>query len=112
MVPNFWHRISQKFQRRDLEAQIALTRAYRQVFYGNPDRAQQQMVLADLAARSGYYKVLSPRSASDKDLWFSEGNRHLFGVIFGHLSMTPEDVAGLENAARHEAMQIDAQEQL
>jgi hypothetical protein len=99
----YWHRLTHKFSRKQLEGQLALTRAYQAVFRGSPDRVQQEMVLADLAAHSGFYQV-SPHDVSSSSLAYREGRRSLFGVITGHLSLSPDDVLAIENAARHEAI--------
>jgi hypothetical protein len=78
-----------------------LTDAYRQVFQGRPTTQQQQMVLADLMAKSGWNQVSS--GVSSEELWRREGMRSLFGVVFGYLSLAPDDLFDLENAARKEA---------
>lgn len=86
---------------RSWAAQHTLSEAYNAVFLGNPSTNQQQMVLADLMARSGWNQVSS--RVSSEELWRREGMRSLFGVIFGHLSLAPDDLFDLENAARKEA---------
>lgn len=106
---NFWHHLSKRFPRRtkSSEAQLYLTTAYRAVFTGSPDRAQQQAVLADLLAKSGFQQVTGAE-ASDTQLRQTEGKRELFAVIFGHLSLSETDLAGLQNAARHEVVAMEA----
>jgi hypothetical protein len=84
-----------------LGAQHTLSSAYNAVFLGNPSTDQQQIVLADLMSRSGWNQVSS--SVSSEELWRREGMRSLFGVIFGHISLAPDDLFDLENAARIEA---------
>lgn len=84
-----------------MRGRLALTLAYREVFRGKPTKEQQQMVLADLMAKSGWNQVSS--GVSSEELWRREGMRSFFGVIFGHLSLAPNDVFELENAARLEA---------
>lgn len=86
---------------RGLEAQVALTAAYRNVFQGSPTRQEQNIVLADLAAKSGFYGVSSSSLSSDA-LRQREGMRELFSVINRHLTLTAADVHLLENAARIE----------
>lgn len=101
---NFWERTSRRHPAtRGLDAELLLTRAYQAVFHGNPDRSQQQMVLADLANKCGWLKVTAPSGASDRELWFAEGKRAAYSTLFAHLSLSPDDVLALENAARHEA---------
>ncbi len=88
---------------RSQKAQVELTKAYREVFTGRPDKAQQELVLADLMAKSGWNRV-SPPTMSSEQLWHREGKRTFFAVIFGHLSLADEDVRALENAARLEVV--------
>lgn len=103
----FWHRLSRKHKRNSIEGQLVLGNAYRAVFYGNPDRQQQQMVLADLAARCGWGQTKLPQYASSRELWFSEGKRSAYGEIHAFLSLTHEDILALDNAVRHEAATND-----
>lgn len=98
----FWRRLSAKYTRSSLAGQVAIGDAYRAVFYGNADRGQQQMVLADLADRCGFFKV-SPPGATATELAYREGKRAAYSEIFVYLSLSPEDVEALANAARHEA---------
>lgn len=105
----FWERLTRKYTRQRRDGQYVLSRAYQEVFRGSPDRNQQQMVLADLAAATGFYRV-SPASANSTELAYREGQRAAFAHIFGHLSLSPDDMGALENAARHEALDIDRQD--
>jgi RNA-binding protein YlmH len=86
---------------------LAKVRAYQNVFKGSPDQAQQALVLADLAAQSGFYKV-SHSSLSGDALRQQEGKRELFGHIFAMLALSPADMHALEIAARQEAAALDA----
>jgi hypothetical protein len=79
-----------------------ITEAYRAVFQtGASTEQQRQMVLADLMSKSGWNQVSS--GVSSEELWRREGMRSLFGVIFGNISLAPDDLFDLENAARKEA---------
>lgn len=101
---NFWHALSRKYfgqRSKRLEAQFELTEAYRRVFLTNPSRADQQIVLADMAVQAGWQQITTPGVASDR-LWFNEGKRAMFECMFRHLSLSDADVAGLENAVKHE----------
>lgn len=82
-------------------AKQRLTLAYRAVFQGSPSKEQQEIVLADLMAKSGWNQVSS--GVSSEELWRREGKRSLFGEVFSHLSLAPDDLFDLENAARKEA---------
>lgn len=86
---------------RGSEAQARITRAYRTVFMQKSE--DHELVLADLMAKSGWNNVM-PSDATDAELRQAEGRRELFSHIFGHLSMSPDDVAALNNAARLEAL--------
>lgn len=102
---NLWHRLTLKFpgiQRKSVGAELELTTAYREVFAGRPTQQHQQMVLADLMARSGYNMVM-PATVSDAHLRQNEGKRELFGHIYSHLALADSDVRALEVAARNEA---------
>jgi hypothetical protein len=81
-------------------AQLTLSAAYKEVFQGKPSREQQEIVLADLMAKSGWNQVSS--GVSSEELWRREGMRSLFGVVFSHISLAPDDLFDLENAARKE----------
>lgn len=101
---NRWPSITSIFGKRKargLEAQVALTTAYRNVFQGSPTRQEQNIVLADLAAKSGFYGV-SSSSLSDADLRHREGMRAAYQIINRHLTLTAADLHTLENAARIE----------
>lgn len=90
-----------------MEAVETLTNAYNNVFMGNPTKAEQQMVLADLECESGFVQVVIP--GSDVSLDFETGKRYLFGRIFRFLKMTQEEHDELHKAARAEAI-ANAQE--
>lgn len=98
-----WHALTRKFGTfiRSMRAQLELGDAYRRVFLGNPSRADQETVLADLAAKCGWNQITAPGVASEQ-LWFNEGKRAAFAEIFAHLSLSQEDVTAFESAVRHE----------
>lgn len=105
-----WQSLSRKFgiRTKTMHAQFELGEAYRRVFLSNPSRADQETVLADLAARMGWNQVTAPGVASEQ-LWFNEGKRAAFAGIFAHLSLSGDDVLALENAVRHEAAAAEQQ---
>lgn len=92
-----------KRKARGTEAQLRLTQAYRAVFRGSPSTDDQAIVLADLTSHSGFNRVSSSFTSSD-ELRHREGMRDLYSHIFRHLSLAPEDVMSLENAARLESV--------
>ncbi len=85
-----------------------LTRAYRNLFDGRATKQEAQMVLADLANHSGFYQVLPP-GAGVSELAEANGKRATFGRLFRFLRLSEEEVRGLEEAARQEAL-ADAME--
>ena len=87
---------------RSPEAQLRLTQAYRNVFRGSPSPECQSIVLADLASHSRFYRVSSSSVHADT-LRHQEGMRELYSHIFRHLSLAPDDLVSLENAARVES---------
>lgn len=104
-----WRSLVSKFgikQARGYRASLELSQAYQAVFHGTPDKEQQEMVLADLQAKSGWNRVTPPTASSDK-LRHQEGKRELYGVIHGHLRLSGEDLRNLEHAARLEAVADD-----
>jgi hypothetical protein len=107
---SYWRSLSQIVPRKanseNYERAVRLTQAYKNVFTGNPSRDDQQVVLADLHALSGFQKV-SPHGTTTEALWRIEGARTLYATIFAHLSLSDADVFALENAARHEAAAIE-----
>jgi hypothetical protein len=86
-------------QRRGYEAEAALVRHYRNVFASQDG----QIVLADLANKSGFYKVSLAKDLTDKEIWQTEGKRLLFAEIKALLDLTNADLKALEYAARREA---------
>lgn len=97
---NYWASITRKFGLlRFLRPQYEQTMAYRRVFQGTPSREDQQIVLSDFAARCGW-NTIAPKGVASEELWRREGKREAFAELFGHLSLSPEDIAGLENAIR------------
>ena len=66
------------------------------------------MVLADLAAHSGFYQVAAP-GASAGELAEANGRRAVYGRVFRFLRLSGDEVRALEEAARQEAL-ADARE--
>lgn len=99
-----WASLARRFGRhRGADAQNMLSKAYRNVFIGNATREEAQTVLVDLANHSGFYKVLPP-GATKGDLSEANGKRAVFGRVFRFLNMSDEEIRGLEEAARLEAL--------
>lgn len=84
-------------------AQLRLAIAYRNVF----SREEGRIVLADLANRTGFFRVNGPDIPSDQRA-FADGMRAVYGSILPILNLSDTDLAALAEAARQEAI-ADAQ---
>lgn len=82
-----------------------LVGAYRRVFVegGAASTEDKQVVLADLANASGFYRVSGP-GMSAEDRAFADGMRATYARVHLFLKMTPDEVGHLEEAARQEAI--------
>ncbi len=104
-----WHHLSTSFGpglRRRLQARLSLGKAYRRLFSGHGSKADAEVVLADLANVTGFYRVTEPGAGT---LDYQEGKRAVYGRIFRFLRMGADETANLEEAARSEAL-ADARE--
>lgn len=99
-----WTSLLRRFghRRSSYEAAAELTKAYQSVFYGNPSREQQEMVLVDLHRASGFQRITAPPQTSE-ELWYNEGRRSLYGYIFGFLRFDAQQLRALEEEAVREA---------
>lgn len=83
------------------EARLRLSLAYHNVF--NPQNADVQIILADMADYTGFYRVNGPGIPPD-DRAFSDGMRAAFGRLFRFLNLTDEEKTALVEAARVETL--------
>ena len=100
-----WSSIASMFRpgsRRGPEAEQRCQQAYHAVFRGSPTRQDQEIVMADLASYTGFFKFY-PKDVSGGALRYTEGRRSVYGRIHGHLTMTDEQHTALQQAARAEA---------
>jgi hypothetical protein len=100
-----WVSLASQYQaglRRGNRAMQDLANAYNHVFRGNPTKAEAEMVLADLANESGFYKVHVP--GPEVSLEYETGKRAVFGRILRFIRMSQEEHTALEYAARQEAL--------
>ncbi len=79
-----------------------LAGAYSRVFRtGNATQEDCQMVLIDLATKSGFYRVTSKSGADIAyQAGLEDGKRELFGHIYNVLRLSPRERAELETATR------------
>lgn len=90
--------------RRSAAARLLLAGAYKRVLVmGNASQQDRDLVLADLANQTGYYRV-STAETPDTDLRFAEGKRFVMARILHHLRMPHELQQQLEDAARQEQL--------
>jgi hypothetical protein len=107
----WFNSIAQMFKpgtRRGAAAELRLAQAYKAVFTGHPTRADQEIVLSDLASYTGFFKFY-PRDVPADVLRYSEGMRAAFGHIHGQLTLTAEQESGLQMAARREGAADNAE---
>jgi hypothetical protein len=93
-----------KGSKRGQVSQKRLTQAYLDVFANGSESAE--IVLADLANFSGFYKV-PPIGAPPETLLVDQGLRASFGRLFHFLSLPDDRLAALEKAARQESLADD-----
>lgn len=99
-----WWPISRRFDEpRGLAAEERLRQAYANIFRTSNDDAQ--LVLADLADFTGFYRVNGQGIPPD-DRAFSDGKRAAFGRLFRFLNLTEEERSELAEAARREDLRI------
>ncbi len=106
-----WHSIARHFRlgdRRGARANKVLADAYRAVFRDGGTSQDREIVLADFANYTGFYRVSGP-GLSAEDRAFADGMRAAYGRIFRFLRLSREELDALEDAARQEAV-TDAQE--
>lgn len=97
-----WHGLARllPLRRRGPTAEQRLLQAYENVFASSGVDAQ--LVLADLANDSGFFRVSGPGLSHDERA-FAEGKRAHFARIYGFLRLTDEQRRALQEAAREEA---------
>jgi hypothetical protein len=91
-------------RKRGAVAQAKLVRAYQDVFA--KDGEAVELVLADLANFTGFYKV-PPIGAPPETLLVDQGLRAAFGRLFSFLALPEERMEALEKAARAESLADD-----
>ncbi len=103
---SLWNSLRRRFPyARGAQARQALAEAYLDVFVPRrtASEAQKQMVLADLANASGFYRVSGPEMSGETRA-FMDGMRAVYGRVFRFLHLSEQEVRELEEAARQEAI--------
>ena len=96
-----WRRLSARFLRRNGHAAgYRLFSAYRRFRHGEATREDAELIIADLANFTGFYRVHPP----DDTLPFQEGKRAAFGRLFYFLNLSEAEARMLSEAARAEAV--------
>jgi hypothetical protein len=109
---NLWVRLSQlPFAKGSARGQEKLGSAYRNIFSGKGTADDAQMVLADLANHSGFYRVSGP-DVDPNARAFADGMRAAYGRIFRYLSLTDQELQDLQEAARAEALRDAVEEEM
>jgi hypothetical protein len=112
---NSWRSLYTLFprgKRRGMQAELRLRQAYQAVFFGNPSREDQCIVVADLLSKSGFQRATLAKGATDQELWQAEGKRLLYAeTVFAYVNLPEAEQLALEQAARMEsAVDQDPQE--
>lgn len=84
-------------------ARERLVDAYQAVFEGRGGRDDAEIVLADLAAFTGFFGVFAP-GVTDAELRYAEGMRAVYGRIHARLRLSAEERVSLQEAAKLEGM--------
>jgi len=100
-----WRSVAKQRQLAPVHAEHRLAEAYKAVF--GKQSEDIEIVLADLAAHTGFYLVEPPGAdLSPYQAGYSAGQRAAFGRLFHFLTLSDERMRSLEEAARAEAEQI------
>lgn len=100
-----WRNLAKQRQIAPVHAEQRVTQAYRAVF--GKQSEDVEIVLADLAAHTGFYLVEPPGAdLSQYQAGYSAGQRAAFGRLFHFLTLSDERMRALEEAARAESEQI------
>lgn len=90
-------------------ATARLFEAWQSLSKGSGSREDFEIVLADLAAASGYFDI-TPSGVSGDTLRHNEGRREVFARISFLLGLKGDALAALMEAASHERQIINSQE--
>jgi len=96
-----WRRLSALFQpRNSSRSEHRLFAAYNRFRSGEASSEDAELIVADLANFTGFYRVHPP----DDALAFQEGKRAAFGRLFYFLNLSEAEARALAQAARAETL--------
>jgi hypothetical protein len=96
-----WRRLSALFApRNSSRSEYRLFAAYNRFRKGEASGEDAELIIADLASFTGFYRVHPP----DDALAFQEGKRAAFGRLFYFLNLTEAEARLLAEAARAETL--------
>ena len=92
---------------RGATAQSRMVSAYRALFSGHGGKDDADIVLTDLAKKSGFFGVMSASVLADvrnpaMAMALQEGSRTLFKDILNYLELPPEALSDLQQAVKAE----------
>lgn len=105
---NLWHWSARYWRGGTAARTQEVASAYERLFTGHGGQKEAQIVLADLANWTGFYRVNGPEMGADERAW-SDGARSAYARIFRFLRLGDDERRQLEEAARAEAI-ADSQE--
>jgi hypothetical protein len=88
---------------RAASAELQLAQAYRALIDGRATSDQQRDIVTDLADYSGFFRVSDLTVTGDQRA-FLDGMRAVYGRLLRFGVLTGEELAGLADAARQEAI--------
>lgn len=100
-----WRNTAYLRQTKPVTAELKVVNAYQSLFGKSSEDAE--IVLADLAAHTGFYLVHEPGAdLSNYQAGHAAGMRTAFARIFQFLSLPDDQLRALEEAARQESEHI------
>ena len=94
-----WPTVKRLFQKKPAGQAYQHMEAYQKTFLGTPEG---KMVLADLAAHTGFYSSTHPQTSPEARA-YQDGMRNVYSRILSIVRMTEEEKRALEEAFFEEA---------
>ena len=98
-----WTAISDLHPQDPDKADQRLAEAWAAILRGKGTREDGEMVLTDLATKTGYFTV-APSSVSANELFMREGARTIFARIFFLLDVSMQKVGEMSDASLRQAL--------